>query len=63
MSFEDNIVLTAATFGSVYLCINSLKEINNTKCCYKSLPFYCNYFIFGVSTGVFMSIIKHKLKE
>jgi hypothetical protein len=63
MSVENNIVLTATAFGSVYLCSNALKEINNSKYGYKTLPFYCNYFAFGLSAGIFISIVKHTLRN
>ena len=63
MSTENNIVLTAAAFGSVYLCSNALKEINNSKKDYKSLTFYCNYFVFGLSAGIFLSIVKNNLSK
>jgi hypothetical protein len=56
---KNIIVLTGVTFGSVYLCAKSLKEINNTTYSYKELPFYCNYFIFGFSSVIFMGLVNN----
>ncbi len=56
MSIQNNIILSAAMFGSVYLCANSLNEINNNAR-NDSLPFYCNYFIFALSAGIFTRMV------
>jgi hypothetical protein len=61
-SQSNIIVLAASTLGSVYLCAKSLKEINYTRYSYKELPFYCNYFIFGFSSLLFMSLVKNTIK-
>ena len=61
MSIENNIVLTAASFGSIYLCAIALQEANKSK--YNSIPYYCNYFILGFSAGIFVSIVKCSLNK
>lgn len=63
MSPEATVVLASATFGSVYLCATSLEEINKNKLNYISFPFLCNYFILGLSSGIFMCITGHMLKN
>jgi len=58
MISEKNVVLAVATLGSVYLCNASLKKLNEN---YNpgTLPFYCNYFTFGFSIGIFYTLTKN----
>jgi hypothetical protein len=56
MSIENTIILSAAAFGSFYLCATSLKEMHNNKCW---LPFYHNCLVFGFSLGTIRYIVRH----
>ena len=58
MISEKNMVLAAATLGTIYLCNASLKNLNEN---YNpgSLAFYCNYFTFGFSIGIFYTLTKN----
>ena len=58
-----SIVLSAATFGSFYLCTTSLELINKANSNYVSLPYLCNYFVFGVSLGLIMTLNKYILNS
>lgn len=63
MTPEKGIVLATATFGSIYLCATSLELINKKRCFDYSLPFLCNGFIFGLSSGMLLCITKYMLKN
>lgn len=62
MSPEKTLVLFASTFGSMYLCSYSLEQMNKRHD-YLSLPSICNYFMFGLSSGMILTITKHILKN
>ena len=62
MTPEKGIVLAAVTFGSIYLCANTLELINKRVFDY-SLPSMCNYLIFGLSSGMMFSVTKNVLKN
>ena len=59
MPIEDNIILAATALGSVYLCAQTLKVMNNNlEVIVKNngcgnLVFYYNCFTFGISLGTF----------
>jgi hypothetical protein len=63
MRLENTIVLAATTCGSIYLCAKSLEQINKNKYDLNSASSYCNFFIFGFSSGIFMCITSHILKS
>jgi len=63
MSPEKSIVLASATFGSVYLCMYSLEQLNKKDCFTLSLPNICNYIMLGFSSGVILSITKRVLEN
>jgi hypothetical protein len=63
MSTEDNILLTATAIGTIYLCIDSIKGINNSKYSCIDFDFYYNYFVLGISGYVFMSIVKYTVTK
>jgi hypothetical protein len=54
MSIENTIILSAAAFGSFYLCATSLKEMQTNT---HWLPFYHNCLVFGVSLGTIGYIV------
>lgn len=62
MSPENSVILASATFGSIYLCAYSLEQMNKRHD-YLSLPSICNYFMFGFSSGMILTITKHILKN
>lgn len=62
MPIENTILLTATTFGSFYLCATSLQQINKIKY-YNSLASYCNFFVFGFSSGLVICVTKYMFKN
>lgn len=56
MSIENTIILSAATFGSFYLCATSLKLMQTN---IHWMPFYYNCCVFGFSLGIITSFIQH----
>ena len=56
-------ILYAATLWSFYLCATSLELINKANSNYVSLPSLCNYFTFGVSLGMIMTLSSYILNN
>jgi len=56
MSIKNTIVLSAAAFGSFYLCVTSLKLMQTN---IYWAPFYYNCCVFGFSLGIIVSFIEH----
>ena len=66
MTPENSLVLAASAIGSVFLCGISLQQINNYNISYSKpipLSFYCNYFVLGMSSGIFLCISKIVIKN
>lgn len=68
MTYENSIVLATGTFGAIYLCATSLQQINKytynpLTFPYNPLAFYCNYFIFGLSSGMIITLTRHIIKN
>ena len=62
MTPEKSLVLASVTLGSFLICAYSLEQMNKRHD-YLSLPSICNYFMFGFSSGMILTITKHMFKN